>query len=123
MENVRGRCTAALNGILNPQQEASLMGYIGRGVKSVSVNDDGELIFIMSDGAEINLGPLPTAALPMASDKILGGIKVGENLKIDENGVLSVDTVTEVMQDNTKPITSGAVFTEVGNIEVLLKAL
>lgn len=123
MENVRGRGTAALNGILNPQQEASLMGYIGRGVKSVSVNDDGELIFIMSDGAEINLGPLPTAALPMASDKILGGIKVGENLKIDENGVLSVDTVTEVMQDNTKPITSGAVFTEVGNIEVLLKAL
>lgn len=123
MENVRGRGTAALNGILNPQQEALLKGYIGRGVKSVSVNDDGELIFIMSDGAEINLGPLPTAALPMASDKILGGIKVGENLKIDENGVLSVDTVTEVMQDNTKPITSGAVFTEVGNIEVLLKAL
>lgn len=123
MENVRGRGTAALNGILNPQQEALLKGYIGRGVKSVSVNDDGELIFIMSDGAEINLGPLPTAALPMASDKILGGIKVGENLKIDENGVLSVDTATEVMQDNTKPITSGAVFTEVGNIEVLLKAL
>ena len=123
MENVRGRGTAALNGILNPQQEALLKGYIGRGVKSVSVNDDGELIFIMSDGAEINLGPLPTATLPMASDKILGGIKVGENLKIDENGVLSVDTVTEVMQDNTKPITSGAVFTEVGNIEVLLKAL
>lgn len=123
MENVRGRGTAALNGILNPQQEASLMGYIGRGVKSVLVNDDGELIFIMSDGAEINLGPLPTAALPMASDKILGGIKVGENLKIDENGVLSVDTATEVIQDNTKPITSGAVFTEVGNIEVLLKAL
>lgn len=123
MENVRGRGTAALNGILNPQQEALLKGYIGRGVKSVSVNDDGELIFIMSDGAQINLGPLPTAALPMASDKILGGIKVGENLKIDENGVLSVDTATEVMQDNTKPITSGAVFTEVGNIEELLKAL
>lgn len=123
MENVRGRGTAALKGILNPQQKASLMGYIGRGVKSVSVNDDGELIFIMSDGAELNLGPLPTAALPMASDEILGGVKVGENLKIDENGVLSVDTVTEVMQDNTKPITSGAVYTEVGNIEALLKAL
>ena len=123
MENVRGRCTAALNGILNPQQEASLMGYIGRGVKSVSVNDDGELIFIMSDGAQINLGPLPTAPMPIASSEILGGIKIGGNLKIDENGVLSVDTATEVMQDNTKPITSGAVFTEVGNIEELLKAL
>lgn len=123
MEEVRNKSTVALNGILNPQQKASLMGYIGRGVKSVSVNEDGELIFIMSDGAEINLGALPTAPLPIASSEILGGIKIGENLKIDENGVLSVDIATEMLEDNTKPITSGAVFTEVGNIEVLLKAL
>lgn len=123
MEEVKNKSTVALNGILNPQQKASLMGYIGRGVKSVSVNEDGELIFIMSDGAEINLGALPTAPLPIASSEILGGIKIGENLKIDENGVLSVDIATEMLEDNTKPITSGAVFTEVGNIEVLLKAL
>ena len=123
MGEVRIKSTAELNGILNPQQKAALMGYIGRGVRSVSVNDDGELIFIMSDGAQINLGALPTAPLPIASSEILGGIKIGGNLKIDENGVLSVDTATEVMKDNTKPITSGAVFTEVGNIEELLKAL
>lgn len=123
MGEVRIKSTAELNGILNPQQKAALMGYIGRGVRSVSVNDDGELVFIMSDGAQINLGALPTAPLPIASSEILGGIKIGGNLKIDENGVLSVDTATKVMQDNTKPITSGAVFTEVGNIEELLKAL
>ena len=123
MGEVRIKSTAELSGILNPQQKAALMGYIGRGVRSVSVNDDGELVFIMSDGAQINLGALPTAPLPIASSEILGGIKIGGNLKIDENGVLSVDTATEVMKDNTKPITSGAVFTEVGNIEELLKAL
>ena len=70
MGESRNKSAIVLNGILCPQQKASLMGYIGRGVKSVLVNDDGELIFIMSDSAEINLGPLPTAALPMASSEI-----------------------------------------------------
>lgn len=112
-----------LKGILKPQYKAFLAGYIGRGVKDVYMNDGGELIFIMSDGAEINLGKLPTSPLPTASADVLGGIKVGENLKIDEKGVLSVDTADKATRDNTKPITSGAVYTEVGNIEALLKAL
>ena len=61
--------------------------------------------------------------IPVASDTVLGGIKVGENLKINENGVLSVDTANAVEQDNTKPITSAAVHVEIGNIEALLAAL
>ena len=61
--------------------------------------------------------------LPVASSTILGGIKVGENLKIDENGVLSVDTATNVEQDNTKPVTSAAVHVQLGNVEALLSAL
>lgn len=44
---------------------------------------------------------------------------IGENLKV-VNGVLSVDTAPNVQQDNTKPITSAAVYTEVGNINALL---
>lgn len=115
--------SAKIEAMLNPQQKALLSGYIGRGVKSVSVNDEDELIFIMSDGAEINLGPLPTADLPIATSDTLGGIKVGENLKISSSGVLSVDTAESVEEDNTKPVTSAAVFTEVGNIEVLLSKL
>ena len=59
----------------------------------------------------------------VASSTILGGIKVGENLKIDENGVLSVDTATDVEQDNTKPVTSAAVHVQLGNVEVLLASL
>ena len=58
-----------------------------------------------------------------ATTETPGIIKVGENLKITEDGVLSVDTATQVEQDNTKPITSAAVHTEIGNIEVLLAAL
>ena len=58
-----------------------------------------------------------------ATTERLGVVKIGENLKITEEGVLSVDTATEVEQDNTKPITSAAVHTEIGNIEVLLAAL
>lgn len=59
--------------------------------------------------------------VPIATEERLGGVIVGENLKITKEGVLSVDTARKVEQDNTKPITSGAVFMEVGNIEALLK--
>lgn len=61
-------------------------------------------------------------ATPATAEK-LGLIKVGENLKITQDGVLSVDTADAVEQDNTKPITSAAVHVEIGNIEVLLAAL
>ena len=50
-------------------------------------------------------------------------IKVGKNLTITEDGVLSVDTAEAMEEDNTKPITSAAVYTEVGNIATLLHNL
>lgn len=53
----------------------------------------------------------------------LGLIKVGENLKITKDGVLSVDTADAAEQDNTRPITAAAVHAEVGNIEILLKTI
>lgn len=46
--------------------------------------------------------------------------KIGNNLIVDQSGRLSVDTASEVEEDNTKPITSAAVYTEVGNINALL---
>ncbi len=47
----------------------------------------------------------------------------GENINITDDGVISVVTTDEVDQDNTKPITSAAVYTEVGNINVLLQTI
>lgn len=61
--------------------------------------------------------------IPIATADRLGGIKVGENLLIDSNGVLSVDTADVVEEDNTRPITSAAVQTVVGNIDALLQLL
>lgn len=47
---------------------------------------------------------------------------IGDNLKV-VNGLLNVDTALNVEKDNTKPITSAAVFTEVGNIDALLRLI
>lgn len=47
----------------------------------------------------------------------------GENINITDEGVISVMTAPNVEKDNTKPITSSAVYTEVGNIKVLLETI
>ena len=47
------------------------------------------------------------------------GYEIGSGLKVTGN-TLEVDTATDVEQDNTRPITSAAVYTTVGNIEILL---
>lgn len=47
---------------------------------------------------------------------------VDETLSL-ENGVLSVNTATEVEGDNTLPITSAAVAATVGNIEIILQTI
>ena len=45
--------------------------------------------------------------------------KIGDGLKV-VNSTLMVDTADAVEEDNTLPITSAAVYTTVGNIEILL---
>ena len=58
-----------------------------------------------------------------ATTETLGGIVVGQDLLITNDGVLSVDKATAVIEDNTKPITAAAVYTEVGNINALLATI
>lgn len=53
-----------------------------------------------------------------------GGYNIGDGLKLDTmTNTLPVDTADKVEEDNTKPVTSAAVYTEVGNINALLAAL
>ena len=53
-----------------------------------------------------------------------GGYNIGSGLKLDAaTNTLSVDTAEIVEKDNTKPVTSAAVYTEVGNINVLLATI
>ena len=54
------------------------------------------------------------------SETVAGIAKVGDNLKIDSEGRLSVDTADNAEEDNTRPITSAAVYTTLGNIDALL---
>ena len=52
-----------------------------------------------------------------------GSLTIGNGLKWESPGKLAVDTADKVEQDNTKPVTSAAVHTELENIEALLAAL
>lgn len=53
-----------------------------------------------------------------------GGYTIGDGLKLDAaSNTLSVDTAEAVEKDNTKPVTSAAVYTEVGNINALLATI
>ncbi len=49
-------------------------------------------------------------------------VEIGSGLKLEGN-VLSVDTADNVEEDNTKPVTSAAVYTVVGNINAILEQL
>ena len=51
-----------------------------------------------------------------------GSMEIGNGL-IWNGKKLEVDTADKAEQDNTKPITSAAVYTEIGNIEALLAAI
>lgn len=79
----------------------------------------------ISDAREIRctLGQAPVLAADLQVQHYASGgaaYKIGHGLKLDEDNTLSVDTADVVEQDNTLPVTSSAVATTVGNIEVLL---
>lgn len=46
-----------------------------------------------------------------------------ETLSLSDDGILSVNTADDVEQDNTLPVTSAAVYVEVGNINALLETI
>ena len=49
---------------------------------------------------------------------------IGEGLKLDyQTNTISVDVAHDAQQDNTRPISSAAVYTELGNIDILLKTI
>ena len=90
-------------------------------VYTITMTDGSSYTFTVTNGSGGGGGG--SADVPIASETVAGIVRVGENLKIDENGVLSVDTATAVEEDNTRPVTSAAVQTTVGNIEILLKTM
>ena len=63
------------------------------------------------------------APIRPATTSSLGSVIVGEDLQITPDGVLSVQKANAVEQNNTRPITAAAVYTEVGNINALLQTI
>lgn len=61
--------------------------------------------------------------LPPATKTTLGGVIVGDNLLVDGTGKISVDVATDAEADNTRPISSAAVYAEIGNINILLSQI
>lgn len=58
-----------------------------------------------------------------ATRENLGTVIVGDNLQVTAAGVLSVDTADSMTAGDTRPITAGAVYTTVGNIEILMQTI
>lgn len=92
--------------------DGELVEIVSSGVKSISVNG----IMVEADqnrNVEIPVDQTIAAYLEQ---------NLGAGLKLEE-GILSVDTVGEAEADNTRPITSAAVYMELGNINALLKTI
>lgn len=105
-----------------PDQYEQLLNALGSKQDKLS-GVPGQVVGFDADGnavAQVWSGGGSGGAMIPATDESLGGIIVGDNLKITKEGVLSVDTADNAESDNTRPITSAAVHTQLGNIEVLL---
>lgn len=93
------------------------------GQKIVVVDQtSADLYLIQPDKSLKLLGSGALTEIPVMDANTIGGAKLGSGLKIQE-GVLSVDVATKAEEDNTKPITSAAVSTLVGNIDALLSTI
>lgn len=97
--------------------------------KVVLNKKDGEevLIDLTDDSVTPETLAKGVTAHDAAGNQIVGTGSVGdfstdETLKF-ENDTLSVNTIDTVKEGSKLPITSGAVFTTVGNIEVLMKTI
>ena len=109
--------------------------YAGDGVIELVLEDAETSAVLKSATGHTNVLYSPSAAQPSADDGNVdngsGGegensgfcYKIGNGLKIVGGDTLSVDTAAVVERDNTKPVTSGAVYTEVGNINALLSTI
>lgn len=68
-------------------------------------------------------GAVQLSASDVGADSAGTAFKPGNALELTQDGTLNVLTATEAEEDNTLPITAAAVYTEIGNIEILLKTI
>lgn len=75
---------------------------------------------------DLDTGEYVTSNIPLPQVGEGGVLRINsldETLHLSQEGQLSVNTAKDAEQDNTLPITSAAVYTELGNIDALLATI
>lgn len=75
---------------------------------------------------DLDTGEYVTSDIPLPQVGEGGVLRINsldETLHLSQEGQLSVNTAKDAEQDNTLPITSAAVYTELGNIDALLATI
>lgn len=98
----------------------SFMVYDGKDALVVQQVDENGTDAVSGAAVAAYVAEKVGSANDVATSEKLGLVRVGDNLSIDESGILSVETASDPEENNTKPITAAAVYATVGNIEILL---
>lgn len=125
--------------IPNVVAETLQKGRDGISIKDAYINEDNRLVIKLTDNTEYELGVVvgkdgytPQKGIDYLNDNDIAAIvsKMANTLNFDDTlnfdrktNTLSVNTAKNVEQDNTKPVTSAAVYTVVGNINAILESL
>ncbi len=113
---------------------APLSRFVGAQEATVETVFPGDLVLLTQDGTVCKVMYVRESSLfhnyPIAGLGFrVATLQTGTDFSVDnhtlkmENGVMRVNTAPSVEQDNTLPITSAAVFAEVGNINALLETI
>ena len=116
-----------IQGPVGPQGEQGIQGIkgdTGNGISSIMLNPDYTLTIYYTDGTSFTTDSIRGESGASDWKDVLNKPfnLIGNGLKVI-NDTLEVDTTDKVLQDNTQPITSAAVYTEIGNIEALLETI
>lgn len=118
--------------VFTPPDQTTLSELIERLDKIEESQDPEAIKNVVDDYLAQNPVKIPvqsvngqTGAVELTADDVgaISKLSIGNGLKFNTDGKLSVDTADTAEQDNTRPITSAAVYTEIGNIDAILKTI
>lgn len=106
---------------------AQIQGMIGN-LDDLDTDAKSSLVTAVNEALTKGGGEVDPVAVQKIVDDYLKAnppspVKAGNGLSMAEDGTLSVDTADKAEKDNTKPITSAGVYTEIGNINALLATI
>ena len=118
--------------VFTPPEQTTLAGLVDRLDKIEEAQDPDAIKNAVEDYLEQNPFEAPvqsvngqTGAVELTAEDVgaISKLSIGNGLKFNTDGKLSVDTADTAEQDNTRPITSAAVYTKIGNIDAILKTI